>query len=154
MRSDRLVAVVAGSLWGGLGALLAQPWFPIGGWQGVALGLLISAAVTRLHDRVAPQGVWGLVWLSCLTFTLGAAVFGATAQVMTECGWIVSRVPSASLGGTAELGQAIVRVLVVSVMSIVGVWMLGMFIVLWPLAFITHFVYWVASDPEPSREAS
>lgn len=152
MRSDRFVAVLAGLLWGGLGSVLAQPWFRISGWQGVALGLLIGAAVARLHDRIAPQGIGGLVGLSCLTFTLGAAVFGATAQVMTECGWIVSRGPSAPPGSMVELGQAIVRVLVMSLMSIVGVWTLGMFIVLWPLALITHFVYWVASDPEPSSE--
>lgn len=38
--------------------------------------------------------------------------------------------------------------------SVVGVWTWSIFIVFWPLAFVTPFVYCVVSDPVQSSEAS
>jgi len=92
--SNRFLAAVAGLLWGGLGTVFAQPWFSVSGWHGAALGLLIGVAVGHLHDRVAPRGVWGLVWLSGLTFTMLGSTRGFRVRL---------RGPNAGVGCTHTL---------------------------------------------------
>ena len=155
MRANLFVAVVSGLLWAGVGAAFAQPWFAVGTWQTLAVGPFVGLAVARIHDWVAPRGVWGLVWLSAFTFTMAAAAFGAVTQAAAEVGLSPRGLfAGTAYGATPGVLEAIARVSFVPFLAVIGVWLTGMFVVLWPLAFVTHFVYFIASDSDSNNAAS
>lgn len=155
MPSGLFVAFVSGTLWGILGAACAAPWFGPAAWAACLTGPFAGLGVAALHRRLAPRRVRDLLPVATITLTLTAATFATVAQVVAEL-----RAAPVPLYSPGPLTQAtgtwgsLTRVLVTPGYVVVFGWMSGLFVLLWPVALVTHFVYFLAADPPPSEDES